>query len=208
MRFNSSHDIDVGQGAAILVDAGGAIDANGKGRVGKGGSVSLLAASTEVATDGSGRLGFGEGARFSALGNGGATILATGGAVSIGVPGTEASAASLRLQAALFNSGFAGYDIAGHNGLTVEEGTAAGATTCAALGRRRSTGSGPRAGRAGLDAIVVRGRSEQWSRVAAWRREPDTRAGHLLSTADLRVGKGPGSRSTRASRSNCPAPAT
>ncbi len=111
-----------GPGAAILVDAGGAIDANGKGASARAARVSLLA-STEVATTAA-RLGFGEGARFSALGNGsGNFILATGGAVSIGVPGTEASAASLRLQAALFNSGFAGYDIAGHNGLTVEEGT-------------------------------------------------------------------------------------
>ncbi|MFH7468159.1 hypothetical protein, partial [Pseudomonas syringae group genomosp. 7] len=78
----------------------------GKGRVGKGGSVSLLAASTEVATDGSGRIRIGDGARFSALGNGSGNFsLATGGAVSIGAPGTDASAASLRLQSALFRSG-------------------------------------------------------------------------------------------------------
>lgn len=192
VRFNSSHDIDVGQGAAILVDAGGAIDANGKGRVGKGGSVSLLAASTEVATDGSGRLGFGEGARFSALGNGsGNFILATGGAVSIGVPGTEASAASLRLQAALFNSGFAGYDIAGHNGLTVEEGTPLQVQRPAL---RLADGA--------AQALVREQGVQAWM-PSLYEADPSSgrvsqrggasltlRAGHLLSTADLRVGKG------------------
>ncbi|WP_329859235.1 filamentous haemagglutinin family protein [Stenotrophomonas hibiscicola] len=192
VRFNSSHDIDVGQAAAILVDAGGAIDANGKGRVGKGGSVSLLAASTEVATDGSGRLGFGEGARFSALGNGsGNFILATGGAVSIGVPGTEASAASLRLQAALFNSGFAGYDIAGHNGLTVEEGTPLQVQRPAL---RLADGA--------AQALVREQGVQAWM-PSLYEADPSSgrvaqrggasltlRAGHLLSTADLRVGKG------------------
>lgn len=192
VRFNSSHDIRVGEGAAILVDAGGAIDASGKGRVGKGGSVSLLAASTEVATDGSGRIRIGDGTRFSALGNGsGNFTLATGGAVSIGAPGTDASAASLRLQSALFRSGFAGYDIAGHNGLTVEEGTqllverpalrlAEGAQQ--ALAREQ----GVQAWTPSLyEADPASGRVSQRGGASL-----ALRAGHPLSTADLRVGKG------------------
>ncbi|MDV9043776.1 filamentous haemagglutinin family protein [Stenotrophomonas sp. RAC2] len=192
MRLNSSHDIRVGEGAAILVDAGGAIDASGKGRVGKGGSVSLLAASTEVATDGSGRIRIGDGARFSALGNGsGNFTLATGGAVSIGALGTDASAASLRLQAALFRSGFARYDIAGHNGLTVEDGTqlkverpalrlAEGAQQ--ALAREQ----GVQAWTPSLyEADPASGRVSQRGGASL-----ALRAGHLLSTADLRVGKG------------------
>ncbi|QBR44784.1 filamentous haemagglutinin family protein [Stenotrophomonas indicatrix] len=192
LRFNSSHDIHVGEGAAILVDAGGAIDASGKGRVGKGGSVSLLAASTEVATDGSGRLRIGKDARFSALGNGsGNFTLATGGAVAIGAPGTDASAASLHLQEALFKSGFAGYDIAGHNGLTVEEGTqlqverpalrlAEGAQQ--ALAREQ----GVQAWTPSLyEADPASGRVSQRGGASL-----TLRAGHLLSTADLRVGKG------------------
>ncbi len=192
VRFNSSHDIHVGERAAILVDGGGAIDASGKGRVGKGGSVSLLAASTEVGTDGSGRIRIGEDARFSALGNGsGNFTLATGGVVSIGAPGTDASAASLRLQPALFRSGFAGYDIAGHNGLTVEEGTrlqverpalrlAEGAQQ--ALAREQ----GVQAWAPSLyEADPVSGRVSQRGGASL-----ALRAGHLLSTADLRVGKG------------------
>lgn len=192
VRFNSSHDIHVGERAAILVDAGGAIDASGKGRVGKGGSASLLAASTEVGTDGSGRIRIGEDARFSALGNGsGNFTLATGGVVSIGAPGTDASAASLRLQPALFRSGFAGYDIAGHNGLTVEEGTqlqverpalrlAEGAQQ--ALAREQ----GVQAWTPSLyEADPASGRVSQRGGASL-----ALRAGHLLSTADLRVGKG------------------
>ncbi|SLM23147.1 filamentous haemagglutinin family protein [Stenotrophomonas indicatrix] len=192
LRFNGSHDINVGEGARISVDAGGVIDANGKGRVGKGGSVSLLAASTEVATDGSGRLRIGKDARFSALGNGsGNFTLATGGAVAIGAPGTDASAASLHLQEALFKSGFAGYDIAGHNGLTVEEGTqlqverpalrlAEGAQQ--ALAREQ----GVQAWTPSLyEADPTSGRVSQRGGASL-----TLRAGHLLSTADLRVGKG------------------
>ncbi|QXQ00828.1 filamentous hemagglutinin family protein [Stenotrophomonas indicatrix] len=192
LRFNGSHDINVGEGARISVDAGGVIDANGKGRVGKGGSVSLLAASTEVATDGSGRLRIGKDARFSALGNGsGNFTLATGGAVAIGAPGTDASAASLHLQEALFKSGFAGYDIAGHNGLTVEEGTqlqverpalrlAEGAQQ--ALAREQ----GVQAWTPSLyEADPASGRVSQRGGASL-----TLRAGHLLSTADLRVGKG------------------
>ncbi|MET3150074.1 UNVERIFIED_ORG: filamentous hemagglutinin family protein [Stenotrophomonas geniculata] len=192
LRFNGSHDINVGEGARISVDAGGVIDANGKGRVGKGGSVSLLAASTEVATDGSGRIRIGDGARFSALGNGSGNFsLATGGAVAIGAPGTDASAASLRLQSALFRSGFAGYDIAGHNGLTVEEGTqlqverpalrlAEGAQQ--ALAREQ----GVQAWTPSLyEADPASGRVSQRGGASL-----TLRAGHLLSTADLRVGKG------------------
>lgn len=192
LRFNGSHDINVGEGARISVDAGGVIDANGKGRVGKGGSVSLLAASTEVATDGSGRLRIGKDARFSALGNGsGNFTLATGGAVAIGAPGTDASAASLHLQEALFKSGFAGYDIAGHNGLTVEEGTQLQVER-PALGLAEGAQQAP-AREQGVQAWTpslyeadpTSGRVSQRGGASL-----TLRAGHLLSTADLRVGKG------------------
>jgi len=192
LRFNGSHDINVGEGARISVDAGGVIDANGKGRVGKGGSVSLLAASTEVATDGSGRLRIGKDARFSALGNGsGNFTLATGGAVAIGAPGTDASAASLHLQEALFKSGFAGYDIAGHNGLTVEEGTQLQVERPAlrlAEGAQQAPAreQGVQAWTPSLyEADPTSGRVSQRGGASL-----TLRAGHLLSTADLRVGKG------------------
>ena len=192
VRFNSSHDIHVGERAAILVDGGGAIDASGNGRVGKGGSVSLLAASTEVGTDGSGRIRIGEDARFSALGNGsGNFTLATGGVVSIGAPGTDASAASLRLQPALFRSGFAGYDIAGHNGLTVEEGT-----------QLQVERPALRLAEGAQQALTRELGVQAWT-PSLYEADPSSgrvsqrggarltlRAGHLLSTADLRVGKG------------------
>lgn len=195
VRFVGSHDITLVDGALLSVDAGGAIGTDGKGRVGKGGSVSLQAASTDVATDGSGRLRMGDGVHITALGNGsGALTLATGGKLAIG-DSTAAVEDLLRLQAPLFTSGFARYDIASHAGLTVEEGTllhverpgirlAAGAQN--ALAREQALeawtqplytadpGNGRVTQRGGASLVL--------------------RAGHLLSAADLRVGTGAGVR--------------
>ena len=141
---------------------------------------------------------------ITALGNGsGALTLATGGKLAIG----DSSAAVedlLRLQAPLFTSGFARYDIASHAGLTVEEGTllhverpgirlAAGAQN--ALAREQALeawtqplytadpGNGRVTQRGGASLVL--------------------RAGHLLSAADLRVGTGAGSGLIPARRSSC-----
>jgi filamentous hemagglutinin family protein len=188
LRINVSHDITVGEGARISVDAGGSIDAKGKGRVGKGGSVSLLAASTDVATDGSGRLRISDGVRFSALGSGsGAFNLATGGRVAIG--GAASASEALRLQAPLFSSGFSRYDIAGHNGLTVEDGVQLNVEQPVL---RLAEGAQSASSRdQGLQAWTpplymldpASGRISQRAGAGL-----TLRAGHLLSAGDLRIG--------------------
>lgn len=121
LRLQNSHDVRVGAQARVDVDAGAAMDERGKGTIGKGGSVSLQANSGEVSSDGSGRVRLGEGSRFSALGQGsGSFALGTGGAVVVGddVPAGDA----LQLHTARFGSGFAQYDINGHQGLEVADG--------------------------------------------------------------------------------------
>lgn len=188
LRINASHDVTVGEGARISVDAGGSIDAKGKGRVGKGGSVSLLAASTDVATDGSGRLRISDGVRFSALGSGsGAFNLETGGKVVIG--GQAPASDALRLQAPLFSSGFSRYDIGGHNGLTVEDGVQLNVDQPALHLADGAQGASRR--EQGLQAWTpslymadpVSGRISQRAGASL-----TLRAGHLLSAGDLRIG--------------------
>lgn len=188
LRINVSHDITMAEGARISVDAGGSIDAKGKGRVGKGGSVSLLAVSTDVATDGSGRLRISDGVRFSALGGGsGAFNLATGGKVVIGdeAPTSEA----LHLPAPLFSSGFSRYDIGGHNGLTVEDGVQLNVEQPVL---RLAEGAQSASSREqGLQAWTpplymldpASGRISQRAGAGL-----TLRAGHLLSAGDLRIG--------------------
>ncbi|WP_373401689.1 hypothetical protein, partial [Klebsiella pneumoniae] len=81
----------------------------------------LQANSSTVTTDGSGRVQLGEGSRFSGRGQGsGAFSLGTGGRVRVG--DADPAGASLRLDTGLFGSGFAQYDINGHQGVEVADG--------------------------------------------------------------------------------------
>ncbi|WP_313248206.1 filamentous haemagglutinin family protein [Stenotrophomonas indicatrix] len=122
LRLQSSHDVTVGSRVAVDVDAGAALDMQGKGRIGKGGGVSLQANTAEVATDGSGRVRLGEGSYFSGRGEGGGTFaLGTGGKAVVGA--AEQDVTVLQLDTALFGSGFAQYDINAHQGLDVADGT-------------------------------------------------------------------------------------
>nr|WP_240329206.1 filamentous haemagglutinin family protein [Stenotrophomonas sp. G4] len=121
LSLSNSHDVVVGAEATVDVEAGAALDLRGKGRIGKGGGVSLQANSSTVATDGSGRVQLGEGSRFSGRGQGsGSFSLGTGGHVRVGDP--DPAGTSLRLDPGLFGSGFAQYDINGHQGVEVADG--------------------------------------------------------------------------------------
>lgn len=123
LSLSNSHDVRVGAGATVDVEAGAALDLRGKGRIGAGGSISLQANSSTVATDGSGRVQLGEGSRFSGRGQGSGTFsLGTGGRVRVG-DADPADPAALQVDAGLFGSGFAQYDINGHQGLEVADGT-------------------------------------------------------------------------------------
>ena len=126
VALESSHDVIVASGSRISVDAGGSVGLKGRASGGKGGDISLLADSTQVANDGSGRLTLqGE---LSGLGVSGAgrLQLASGGGIVVADSGADDSAPDdnrLWLAPGLFGSGFDRYDINGHGGLDVADGT-------------------------------------------------------------------------------------
>jgi filamentous hemagglutinin family protein len=124
--LENSHDVLVGDGSRILVDAGGHVNARGDAAGGDGGSVLMRADDARVSSDGSGRLTLGTGTVFSGLGvkGSGSFSLETGGEVWIGTStGARANAGvdSLLLENSLFSSGFSSYDINGHAGLEVAD---------------------------------------------------------------------------------------
>ncbi|WP_282294725.1 filamentous hemagglutinin family protein [Stenotrophomonas sp. PS02289] len=121
LDLQNSHDVQMGAGSEVIVDAGGRVDVQGDIMVGNAGSVALRADVADVPSDGSGRVHLGDGARFSALGlnRSGAFLLETGGQVQIGgAPVDDA----LTLETSMFASGFSSYDINGHAGVVVPEG--------------------------------------------------------------------------------------
>lgn len=121
LSLGNSHDVAVGADSTVDVEAGAALDLRGKAHIGKGGSVSLQANSSTVTTDGSGRVQLGDGSRFSGRGQGGGSFsLGTGGQVRLG--DADLAGTSLRLDPGLFGSGFAQYDINGHQGVEVADG--------------------------------------------------------------------------------------
>ncbi len=121
VKLESSHDVRLGAGSQVLVDAGGKVASRGDVSGGKGGSVLLRADDARVASDGSGRVTLGEGTTFSALGftDSGRFTLETGGRVQVG---GEPGADGLNLDGSTFASGFASYDINGHTALDVADG--------------------------------------------------------------------------------------
>ncbi|KAG1537873.1 hypothetical protein G6F50_014777 [Rhizopus delemar] len=121
VQLESSHDVSLAAGSRISVDAGGRVDLQGKASAGKGGDIALLADSSQVTTDGSGRLQLD--GRLSGLGGTGAGTLqrATGGKVTLADRARDDG--SLWLSPTLLRSGFGQYDINGHAGLEVADGT-------------------------------------------------------------------------------------
>ncbi|MGF6416711.1 filamentous hemagglutinin family protein [Stenotrophomonas sp. AN71] len=121
LLLENSHDVVVGRGSELSVDAGGRVDSAGKARIGKGGSVSLQASNLDTGRGDVGRLTLAEDARISALGQGsGSLSLTDGGHIRIGGDGQANDVLTLR--SALFGSGFSQYDINAHNGLEVADG--------------------------------------------------------------------------------------
>ncbi len=122
IQLESSHDVVLADASRILLDAGGSVDTHGDVAIGKGGSALLRADDGRVTSDGSGRVRMGEGVRFSALGGTGSGTysLEAGGNVRLGEGATNGDVA---VDTSVFSSGFASYDINGHDGLTVADGT-------------------------------------------------------------------------------------
>ncbi len=116
-----SGDVRVAQGSRVDVSSGGAVLPKLGTRGGKGGSVSLVAGSEKVSArpgqltlDGA-VLGYG-------VNGGGKLSLGTAGKVLIG-DATPAASGTLALATTRFQSGFSAYDINGHGGVTVADGT-------------------------------------------------------------------------------------
>lgn len=121
VQLENSHDVSLAAGSRINVDAGGSVDLKGKVSGGKGGDVALLADSSQVSSDGSGRLALD--GHLSGLGSSGAGTLqlASGGRVTLA--DTAGGDGSLWVSPTLLRSGFSRYDINGHAGLDVADGT-------------------------------------------------------------------------------------
>jgi filamentous hemagglutinin family protein len=114
----SSGDVKVERGSAIDVSSGGVLSRSGKLTGGKGGNVALKAAAD--VTSNTGRLTLDGNIRAYGVAGGGKLDIATGGKIVIGA---VAEAGALRLDPALFRTGFANYAVDGRQGVTVASNT-------------------------------------------------------------------------------------
>ena len=114
----SSGDVKLGGGSAIDVSSGGVLSRSGKLTGGKGGNVALKAAAD--VTSNTGRLTLDGDIRGYGVAGGGKLDIATGGKI---VTGAVAEAGALRLDPALFQTGFANYAVDGRQGVTVASNT-------------------------------------------------------------------------------------
>ncbi|MET0444681.1 MAG: filamentous hemagglutinin N-terminal domain-containing protein, partial [Pseudorhodoplanes sp.] len=114
----SSGDVKLGSGSAVDVSSGGVLSRTGKLTGGKGGNVTLKAAANVEAN--TGRLILDGNIRGYGVAGGGKLDIATGGKIVIGA---VAEAGALRLDPALFQTGFANYAVDGRQGVTVASNT-------------------------------------------------------------------------------------
>ena len=116
--LSSSDQVKLARESLIDVSSGGVLARGGKFTGGKGGNVALKA---EVIGGGrNGRLALDGELRGYGAGGGGKLDIETGGKVVIG---GVAQDGTLRLDPALFTTGFANYTVNGHAGVTVAAGT-------------------------------------------------------------------------------------
>ncbi|MDO7898806.1 filamentous hemagglutinin family protein [Pseudomonas citrulli] len=120
VSVRSSDDIAVGRGSLVDVSSGAAVMADGKTRGGKGGDLTLTAATGTSSDSGDLRLG-GE-LRGTGV-SGGGTLKLAANKVRVGGSGSPVEPGTLQLGGDFFDKGFSAYDITGNQGLTVAEGT-------------------------------------------------------------------------------------
>ncbi len=121
VKLESTGDVNIAVGSVIDASSGAAILAKGKQQGGKGGSVTLVADAAGLSTGVHGILTLDGEIRAYGVSGGGTLKLETGNAVVIGA--TNPNAADLNLDSRYLQSGFAKYDINGHAGMTVADGT-------------------------------------------------------------------------------------
>ncbi len=117
-------DVTLAAGSAIDVSSGGALLTTGAVQGGRGGSVTLEANALGGQTASGGRLSLDAAVRAYGMSGSGALSVASGGVIVLGGPADGLPAGALRLDPALFQSGFASYDVNGHGGLRVADGAA------------------------------------------------------------------------------------
>ena len=116
-----SGDVKIADGSRIDVSSGGAVLPKLGTRGGKGGDVLLVAGSEKVGVR-AGRLDLGGDVRAYGVNGGGKLSLATAGKVLIG-EAPAGAADALTLAVSRFQSGFSAYEINGHDGVKVADGT-------------------------------------------------------------------------------------
>ena len=119
VSVRSGGDIDMRPGSVIDVSSGAAVMADGKTRGGKGGDLTLTAAT--LASSG-GDLNLGGELRGTGV-NGGGTLKLAANKVLIGNSVAPLESGTLQLGGDFFDKGFSAYDITGNQGLTVADGT-------------------------------------------------------------------------------------
>lgn len=120
VSVRNSGDIDVRRGSLIDVSSGAAIMADGKTRGGKGGDLTLMAATG--ASSGNGDLNLDGELRGTGV-SGGGTLKLAANKVLIGNSGSSLEPGTLQLDGDFFDKGFSAYDITGNQDLTVADGT-------------------------------------------------------------------------------------
>ncbi|OYU91198.1 MAG: hypothetical protein CFE29_06780 [Bradyrhizobiaceae bacterium PARB1] len=122
VSLRSTGDVVIERGSSIDVSSGAGILIGGKTLSGKGGDVALLADQPAAGVSSGGRLKLDGSINAYGVAGGGALSIESGPQIIIGNTADDSSGA-LRLDTALFQSGFASYQIDGHQGLTVAENT-------------------------------------------------------------------------------------
>ena len=122
VALRGTGDVSVDAGSVLDVSAGASVLTDGKLHGGKGGSVTLAAHALSQVPSAEGKLSFAGEVRGYGVTGGGTLAVASGGIIVLGGPSDPQDATALRLDPALFRTGFGKYEINGYQGLTVAEG--------------------------------------------------------------------------------------
>ncbi len=117
IALRATGDVAVDAGSLLDVSSGASLMPNGEVRGGRGGSVTLEANVLALSSPTAGKLALSGQVRGYGMAGAGKLAVASGGRIVLGGPALDDGA--LRLDPALFQSGFANYDVNGHGGLQV-----------------------------------------------------------------------------------------
>jgi filamentous hemagglutinin family protein len=119
VNLSSTQDINIGQGSVIDVSAGGVVKTQSSSVGGRGGNVSLIADQGGTTANTNGVLTLHGELRGYGVTGGGKLVLETGQKIVLGDASVTVPAGDLHVDQQLLSSGFANYDLNGHQGVTV-----------------------------------------------------------------------------------------